>query len=660
MPQLNISNGAMQAIAADPALRNVVSAFSKHFRTNFARIEPLAHLGEYAYLYLYPEPQIRERFGMNREVLCFTENLSQLDSRVFEAIEEILKRDSVKLVDDAIFFVSDSPQADALCKEYMERSHRKIIKCDWRNIESAHEDFVVELLRQFLYSRDFFDVRDPVSSDGQFFARYKLVDEIFAELSAGQSFGVFGLRKIGKTSVLERMRKRNSTGNHFRVALLDAQQPEIYKNDAAGVILEICRAFNRAWAAAHGSGPFEKDVPAKLSLIEASSYFRDFVQRLLAQGKPLLVIIDELERILPSRSRLTNWNTEFIDFWRVLRSQSQTTDGKFVFLIASTNPYFIETSKLESEDNPLYRFLKSRYLPMFTFAELNDMLHSLGTPMGISFTDGALEIIHAEFGGHPFLSRQLCSEVARDLENRPLVVEDRHVRKTLERYRLAERDDIEAILKVFADFYPEEHELLEALSKDERRAIRLLDERYDLARHLIGYGLIDRTKNSYRFTMEALPPYLKASRPKEFKQPDIPDKTRERHLTLQKHMNFIEPSLRNLIQAGLRTEFGANWQVELLKHISLPTKSKIDSREPLSANEVMEELLFSDVISAVNGHWKLFSKVFVSKEEFKQHSYRLNSYARGVADHRKYELCKDDSKFIPAVEACEWFCGKLD
>ena len=412
----------------------------------------------------------------------------------------------------------------------------------WK-LSGSTRDFSYELLRQFLYNRDFFDVSDPVSSDGQSFPHgLKLVDYVFDNLSAGQNAGIFGLRKSGKTSVIKRLLVRNAMTNRFRVAQLDAQIPLISKNDAAGVALEICRSFNASWAK-HHNAPFRRDIPTSGSMVDASRYFTTFIQSLGEQGKRLLVVIDELERILPNQARSSNWNTDYLDLWRLIRAQSQTMSGQFVFLVASTNPYFIESAKFAGEDNPIYRFIRAHYLSMFTGEELAEMLRKLARPMGITFADAALEAIHRYFGGHPFLSRQLCSAIASDLPQRPLHVDEANVQRTIQRHAAGFRDDLDAILKVFSDFYPDEFDLLTVLGKDERKAIELLGEHAHTAAHLLGYGLLMRTKNSFRFGMEALPPYLKMPRTKEFIVPEHPDKTRERHLTLQGHMNNIEPAI---------------------------------------------------------------------------------------------------------------------
>lgn len=641
-----------------PQIRVLVERFSKHFRTNFLKTES-ARSGSpftYTYLFLHPTKELTERLGIKREVLCFSDDATSVDGRQFSYIDEILAKDSNRLVDDVVFLVSEGRNLRDVADEYMERTGRKIVSCSWRDIQGAGDDYAYELLREFLYNRDFFDVSDPVSSDGQFFARFKLVDSIFDSLASGQSTGIFGLRKIGKTSVIDRLIIRNGTGRKFRIAHIDAQSPLIYSNTPGGVALEICRSFNNLWGREH-QAPFRKDIPKEADLLNATRYFTEFIKNLAGQGKPLLVIIDELERILPNKALSSPWNTGYIDLWRLLRAVSQELRGKFVFLVASTSPYFIEAAKVTSEDNPIYRFIKPQYLSMFNKADLGDMLTKLGKPMGITFSLDAIDKIHEYFGGHPFLSRQLCSAIAADLPMRPLHVERSNVERTIQHHAAGFKDDLDAILKVFSDFYPDEFDLLCKLGKDERGAATLLDEHRHIADHLLGYGLLTRTKNSFRFTMDALPPYLRMPRAKEYTAPEIPDKARDRHLALQAHMNSIEPAMRYQVLAQLKAEFGKKWHAELALQQS--SADKIERMGNLSAQELMEETYLSDLVATVNKHWRLFAKIFVSRDEFRQHAAHLTDIARGVSDHRKYALCADDAKYIRACEACEWFVDKL-
>jgi hypothetical protein len=294
---LNASEAALKHLRHDKNLYRAAEIFGSSFRTNYANSESARPDNAFGVLFLSPNGDISQRFNINREVLFFADESTAFTSRAFDSIAKILEENKLRLMQDIVFVASQDPRAPKLCAEYLEQTGTKIIYCSFAEIQSAGEDFAAELLRRFLYSRDLFDIRDPVSSDEQFFVRYKLVDDLYDALLQGHSSGVFGLRKIGKTSVLKRLRLKNEWSRTFHIAYLDAQYPTIYGNDPAGVAYEIAREFNRSFAQTHNR-PFQREIPSGGTLLDASRFLTDFSGRLISSaGKPLLVIIDELEHI---------------------------------------------------------------------------------------------------------------------------------------------------------------------------------------------------------------------------------------------------------------------------------------------------------------------------------------------------------------------------
>lgn len=653
-PALNAAESVVKYLRDNKNLHRISEIFGRSFRTNHVHSELLRADDAHSYLFLMPTQSIRQRYNINREVLFYADESSKFTSRVFDNIKKVLEEHNLRLVQDIVFVASQDPNAPVLCAEHLEQTGTKLIYCSYAELHAAvEEDFADELLRRFLYSRDLFDVRDPVSSDEQFFVRYKIVDELYDALLRGTSSGIFGLRKIGKTSVLTRLRLKNDVNRGFTVAYLDAQTPVVYANDPAGIAFEIARGLNDSYAAAHRR-PFQTGIPGSGSLLDATRFLNDFLNRFIAHtNKPVLVIIDELERILPTASSTNVWNSQYVHLWRMLRAESQARAGKFVFLVASTNPYFTEVANVANEDNPLYRFIRPRYLSPFTSDDLFEMINKLGKPMGVAFGREAVNSIHEWFGGHPFLSRQICSAIARDLPERPLTVNARNVEHSIETHGPQFRGDLDAILKVFDDYYPEERQVLEEIARDERKGLKMLEERPLAGQHLIGYGLVRRTKNSYRFTMDALPPYLLEAPPPQFKQQEIPDTARSRHETLQRRMNGIEPALRTLVLGRLQSEFGRDWfRAVQMKNAD---RDRIESKGNLSALQVIEETYVSDLLGTILHHWKLFAKVFESRSEFQKQQKRLTEIARSLSDHRKYQACADDAQYLAASDACDWF-----
>ena len=444
-----------QRLGQDRHRMKVASAFRKYFKTSFYESQ-LVSENNWA-LYLRPDNAMKEAYGLEREVLCVVSEYEELEVRTLDSANDLIDRAGLRLEQDVFFLISSAKNAERLCDQYSKQHGRRIVFAPWVDIESAHETYPDELLRSFFFNRELFHQTTAVSVDGQFFGRDNVVTEILDNLRNGQNCGVFGLRKIGKTSVLERVRKMNAINRSKRllVAYIDAQRPEINTASSAGVAFEIMNAFNSSWAQLHGQGPFEKGIRLQANVADASRQLGDFISRLIASSnQSVLLIIDELERILPSTVVHTHWKTEYLDLWRMLRATHQQVSGRLVFLMASTNPFFSEQAEFDDQDNPMYRFVKPYYLQFFEKIELTDMLSRLGRPMGIHFEEECFDIICREYGGHPFLSRQLCSHLSRYNAARPLQVSAKMMLAAKIKSQGQVHSDMNGILKIFRDYYP--------------------------------------------------------------------------------------------------------------------------------------------------------------------------------------------------------------
>jgi AAA+ ATPase superfamily predicted ATPase len=645
-----------EAFTSDPRLERVSKFFERHFQTTHARVEEV-NKSQYSHIYLNPDKNFSSEYNMTHEVLCVCVDYTEVEARTLSYIDSIIQKENLRLDTDCAFLISNSENSDAMCRNYMDRTGRKIVSFTWRDVEGAGDEYAAEVLRQFFYSHDFFDVTDPVSADNQFFARFKLIDDIYSSLRSGQNMGIFGLRRIGKTSIIERLiiKNRLQTKDKFTIALIDAQKPHIYQGDAASVILDICRALNSAWASEYGS-TMSKDIPKNATLVEASRFGQNFLNSMMQQNRKLLLIIDELERILPNANRMSHWNTDYLPLWRFLRGESITSEGKFVFLLASTNPFFVEEAAFQGEDNPLHRFVRPVYLPMFMKNDIALMLRDLGKKMAVVIDDEAIDLIYSEYGGHPFLSRQFCSFISRELAERPLHLNKDRVKKSIDRFHGQLRADLDAILKIFQDYYPDEYTLFESIAKNSKKARQELMTHSPAARHLLGYGLLRETKNNYVFSMSALNHYFSTESPKRFKIPEVPDNVTQRHLQLQSSLNKIEPQLRSIIMNELRKKYKKAWQAEVQRH----SINESDQLVKVYTNgmTLMEDIYFPQLFQIISANWTLFAGVFGDKHEFKEKA-ALAENARRMSDHRKISDCDEDAKFIPALSACEWFEEKL-
>ena len=137
---------------------------------------------------------------------------AELQPRVFQNISEFLGRPPAQgRVDPLIYFlVSNGKNRLEAVRQRMidgDESHMIISFGQDACLTATSADFVIKNIREQLYTRDLYDVEDPIDDDLFFFGRRKLVFNIIDTIKCGSNIGLFGLRKMGKTSVIFKIRR---------------------------------------------------------------------------------------------------------------------------------------------------------------------------------------------------------------------------------------------------------------------------------------------------------------------------------------------------------------------------------------------------------------------------------------------------------------------
>lgn len=105
-------------------------------------------------------------------------------------------------------------------------------------------------------------------------------------------------------------------------------------------------------------------------------------------------------------------------FYEQARSSTQMTasDPQYSEHRAHTEAAMTET--MPRIRTPLYQETphdKEIFLSTLSEEDCNAMIHSLGNRMGLHYTEESLSRIYYETGGHPYVSRQLCSLIAKNI-----------------------------------------------------------------------------------------------------------------------------------------------------------------------------------------------------------------------------------------------------
>jgi hypothetical protein len=296
-------------------------------------------------------------------------------------------------------------------------------------------------LERFLGRRaDPYNVRHPVFDVLNFFGREGLAEELMHLLSTGQPLGLFGLRKMGKSSLLGYLRGRLP----YPAALLDLQ--------TGTALADLYERILRAW---------EDDARARLEIdlglgearIRTADPTYDFVQATkdtlskLTLKQPdarLVILLDEIELLVPPVDDAGEALGRYLSFTRALRGLIQEEQRLSLMIVGvdptinrisrcgaagDQNSFFsfvqeilmrrLISSRSQSAQNPFFSFVQEIYIPPLLEADCIQMVRNIGRQVVLSYEDDAALRVARASGGHPSLARQLCSLMFEQRDRRP-------------------------------------------------------------------------------------------------------------------------------------------------------------------------------------------------------------------------------------------------
>lgn len=386
----------------------------------------------------------------------------------------------------------------------------------------------------------------------------------------------------------------------------------------------------------------------------AAIEFESDIRRLKNKlSKKLLIVLDEIEQITFGVSFSEHWKSgvDYVHFWHVLRSIFQSQENPITFLIAGTNPRCIETAFVMGGDNPLYGQMPPTYIEGFDVEQTKQMVSTLSSYMGIKFEDDIYAYLKREFGGHPFLIRQACSFIKRKLDSNTHRIVDRLLyASAIEEFNEGVGHDYcEMVIGVLSEYYEDEYTMLTYLARgDSKDFMELAKSDPSYTRHLVGYGVLEKSHSGYDFKMDAIQKHLA----KKEKYQRLNLSNAEKLAEIGERRNTVEDRLRKLVIKVLLTALGedeAKKQI-LAKH-DVKTRKKYEFLAYRDLfNPDKHEIYFDDLKELMRKNWENgFRNIFSEDvEKFNSRMVILNSIGRSDA-HRKEVPDHDMQSFRGAM-----------
>lgn len=358
--------------------------------------------------------------------------------------------------------------------------------------DADHCEKLKSLEQEYLgHSVNRYEESNAIQDATWFFGRRHEADEIMDRLKSNQHVGIFGMRKIGKTSLLLHLKQRCSRES-IPVAYLGLQSKPI---DPPQLFTDIVRQIRFSIQALG-----VEDIP-ECKLLTGSTdqaidrVFRDDVLALwrVAQRKikapSMVVMIDEAERIVPRPGSDLELYRRYDEFFAPIRDLSQTRRC-MVSVVTAERPTIREEFDKKLLPNAMFELYDERYLSCFTYEECSNMVVKIGKWMGIEYSPDSLKMIFQETAGHPYVARLFCACLVNKRKTRQVSAED--VEATVE----ASLGRLDVYLKGWwKNLSEEEKQLLDSVLRDRALPTPMNEEQMDALDYLQKQGLIYQAQN---------------------------------------------------------------------------------------------------------------------------------------------------------------------
>lgn len=531
--------------ATQDVARPVLELLAEGFQvTWFREVEARIWIGA-----IKPSPELSDQFGLRQEYFVvgngYDRDFHQRTLRI-PIPDELVDR-----IDPNLRFVaSEAPVAQAFCAAWAQKNKTTVVILS-TSVNASGEQPVpglFPLLSKTLWRRDFFSESEPVRSPSEFFGRQPVVNELLTKILTGSPTAVFGLRKIGKSSLIGRLEDlvREDASSVVGTAFLLGNATRLksgrwwhFAQDAVnGWSSSLQRSAENAGSrirpkaarmndliqknktdAAQLARAFENDIHALIKTSDALS--REAGGE---QGR-LILFLDECDHLYPTAKGAGYWRTDFFVLWNTLQSIKRSLDdsSQLIYILSGVNPSGVEQGSLDGQPNPLYE-CERIYLTPMPRGEVASLLLGLGERMGLAFEEDAISKIYELVGGHPLLVRRLGSAIHQLNSDRTsrLSLKAADVSRAFARKKGDLFNQITWILEHLALVAPDEEKLLRDVAQGGADAYSDIwgdsEFRETFAYHLERYGLLEFRDDLPVLTLSIVREALKRPVATDFKE----------------------------------------------------------------------------------------------------------------------------------------------
>lgn len=607
---------------------------SSNFLAETDRSTEEYEFGHYGKIYARPSQRLASLLATERELLIIFTTFQEQQFRTIKALKHFIEKEEGRIESTVSIIIHCDPSGSLKLKKWGRDENISILPLYFDGQLPSGAEFERVLCRE-LFSHDPFDVTGPVSDDSQFYGRRTEAQDLARQLQKGQIRTCLGIRKCGKTSLLNRVMQILRHSHECYAIMVDCSKDNIWEQSAIQLLQSLSEAIINA---EQGSDRYAiATEPLKKTTRSESS--ANLLKALQACDHPVVIFIDEVDYITPGSPTAEHWLTDFNIFWRNLRAAYQEADRqgkKLSILIGGVSSKWFSIESIEGIENAALAFIPQEYLSPLPRGASIPMIKNIARTCGLQFDEDNADPIANACSDIPFWIRKAGSFLHRniDFNNRPIRPDKSIIETLLNQFIEVEGTPLAQVaLSHLFRVYPELEEparlmLTGDITNISKNSAYHL-ERYGIASTGHGKtqisGIIMRNALEHHFSEKsaqpAATPPLHTSNSISFTSTD---EWAEELAIVNKRRNIVEKKLREIALNFIRFHCLQNGKPALSQIIAILPEQQREKLSSTSAEVAISKFLWTDLTKLINKEWTLFERIFKDKSSFTQNTSIIN------------------------------------
>lgn len=592
----------------------------------------------YGKIFAKPSKRLQRLLTIENELLILISSFKDQQFRTVAQVKELIDKSGGRLEATVAIIVHRDPTGDGKLKKWGRQKGISILPLYNDDREFPKGEKLEALLLSELYSHDPFDITGPVSEDSQFYGRRTEAIDLSRKLASGQIRSCLGIRKIGKTSLLNRVIYELDKQKASKSFIIDCSKDHIWSMTASQLMNSIAESVEKSLT--------NFDTQTIVNESTSNSSIHDATSKLLKAVNsaeiPIIIFFDEVDYLTPGSPTGPHWASEFNIFWRNFRAVYQDVcrfNHNLGIFISGVSSKWFSIESIDGIENAALAFVPEEYLSPLPKGASEQMIKILARTSGLQFDDKVAAIIADYCCDIPYWIRKASSFIHRRIpfESRPYKVSDTETNRLLSEFLETEggvlsRVALMHLMKVYPELKEPTLKVSEGKAKGlSKRVLSTLDK-YGVTKMSADLQVINgammregvKLLNELEDETDSLPqPDDNEAKKIYF---DTYDEWADELAILNRERNNLEKKLRAIVINFIRQDSLINSNKGSATHRilkAIPSERR-DQFNSLSPEQIIEKFHWLELIKLVEKEWSIFEKLFNDKNQFSVNSSTIN------------------------------------